>query len=133
MGVVTIQHLVPGGWTAIDVAAASAGKLQVFDFSGNFWLPYTFWAGVIGGNSSPHLSHVRHQVWSSDCWLHWQKQSALALVSSGVAIFFQFALFLMVGVCCGPTTACPQRRSENLIESTPRSSSPECRTEFPGF
>jgi hypothetical protein len=42
VGLVTILHLVPGGWTAIHAAAANAGKLQVFDFSTNFWLPYTF-------------------------------------------------------------------------------------------
>ena len=33
VGLVTILHLVPGGWAAIHAAAASAGKLQVFDFS----------------------------------------------------------------------------------------------------
>src|ERR1700728_2773786 len=49
VGLVTILHLVPGGWAAIHTTAASAGKLQVFDFSWNFWLPYTFWAGVLGG------------------------------------------------------------------------------------
>src|SRR3989442_12689460 len=49
VGLGTILHLVPGGWTAIHAAAASAGKLQVFDFSGNVWIPYTFWAGLIGG------------------------------------------------------------------------------------
>src|SRR5437762_9243812 len=46
VGLVTILHLMPGGWAAIHDAAASAGKLQVFDFSTNFWMPYTFWAGV---------------------------------------------------------------------------------------
>ena len=42
VGVFTILHLVPGGWPAIHAAAASAGKLRVFDFAPNFWLPYTF-------------------------------------------------------------------------------------------
>src|SRR6266542_2597767 len=31
VGLVTIIHLVPGGWSAIHSAAAGAGKLQVFD------------------------------------------------------------------------------------------------------
>src|ERR1041385_2132946 len=43
VGLVTIVHLVPGGWSAIHSAAAGAGKLQVFDFTGSVWLPYTFW------------------------------------------------------------------------------------------
>src|SRR6266513_1301329 len=49
VGVFTILHLVPGGWSAIHAAAAGAGKLQLFDFSTSIWIPYTFWAGVIGG------------------------------------------------------------------------------------
>src|SRR5579862_957561 len=43
VGLYTILHLVPGGWSAIHFAAASAGKLQVFDFRPTFWIPYTFW------------------------------------------------------------------------------------------
>ncbi len=99
VGAVTILHLVPGGWTAIHVAAAAAGKLQVFDFSGNFWLPYTFWAGVIGGTAFTTASHGTDQLFVQRLLAaRGQKQSAVALLSSGVAIFFQFALFLMVGV-----------------------------------
>src|SRR5215475_383214 len=49
VGVFTIMHLVPGGWTAIHAAASAAGKFQVFDFRTNFGIPYTFWAGLIGG------------------------------------------------------------------------------------
>src|SRR5450631_4059300 len=43
VGAFTLLHLVPGGWSTIHSVAASAGKLQVFDFSLNFWKPYTFW------------------------------------------------------------------------------------------
>src|ERR1700758_3528395 len=49
VGVFTILHLVPGGWPAIHALAASAGKLQVFDFTPDFWRLYTFWSGLIGG------------------------------------------------------------------------------------
>src|SRR6202050_2023936 len=44
VGLWTILHLVPGGWSAIHAAAASAGKLQVFDFTPSLWIPSTFWA-----------------------------------------------------------------------------------------
>jgi Na+/proline symporter len=43
VGLWTILHLVPGGWSAIHSAALSAGKLQVFDFTPSFWIPYNFW------------------------------------------------------------------------------------------
>jgi SSS family solute:Na+ symporter len=99
VGLATILHLVPGGWTAIHAAAASAGKLQVFDFRPNFWLPYTFWAGVIGGTAFLTASHGTDQLIVQRLLAaRGQKQSATALISSGVVIFFQFALFLTVGV-----------------------------------
>ena len=99
VGLTTILHLVPGGWSAIHTAAAGAGKLQVFDFRANFWLPYTFWAGLIGGTAFITASHGTDQLIVQRLLAaRGQKQSAVALLSSGVAILFQFALFLIVGV-----------------------------------
>src|ERR1700739_3875120 len=40
VGLATIVHLVPGGWTAIHAAAAAAGKFQVFNFSPSVLIPY---------------------------------------------------------------------------------------------
>ncbi len=99
VGLGTILHLVPGGWSAIHAAASSAGKLQVFNFSGNFLVPYTFWAGVIGGTFLTTASHGTDQLIVQRLLAaRGQKQSVTALLSSGVAIFIQFALFLIVGV-----------------------------------
>jgi SSS family transporter len=99
VGLWTILHLVPGGWSAIHAAAASAGKLQVFDFTPSLWIPYTFWAGVIGGAAFTTASHGTDQLFVQRLLAaRSQKQSAVALISSGLAILFQFALFLIVGV-----------------------------------
>ena len=99
VGLWTILHLVPGGWAAIHAAAASAGKLQVFDFSPNLSMPYTFWAGLIGGAAFTTASHGTDQLLVQRLLAaRGQKQSAMALIASGVAVFFQFALFLLVGV-----------------------------------
>ena len=99
VGLTTILHLVPGGWSAIHAAAAGAGKLQVFDFRATFWLPYTFWAGLISGTAFITASHGTDQLIVQRLLAaRGQKQSAVALLSSGVAILFQFALFLIVGV-----------------------------------
>jgi SSS family solute:Na+ symporter len=99
VGLATILHLVPGGWTAIHAAAASAGKLQVLDFRGSIWIPYTFWAGVIGGTFFTVASHGTDQLIVQRLLAaRGRKQSATALVSSGVAVLFQFALFLMMGI-----------------------------------
>ena len=99
VGVVTILHLVPGGWPAIHHLAASADKLRVFDFAPDFWKPYTFWAGLIGGTFLTTASHGTDQLIVQRLLAaRTQKQSVTALLSSGVAIFFLFALFLLVGV-----------------------------------
>jgi solute:Na+ symporter, SSS family len=99
VGLVTILHLVPGGWPAIHTAAAVAGKLQVFDFRSSILIPYTFWAGVIGGAFLTTASHGTDQLIVQRLLsARNQKQSTTALLSSGIAILFQFALFLTVGI-----------------------------------
>src|SRR5271166_2647920 len=99
VGLVTILHLVPGGWPAIHAAAASAGKLQLFDFSRSIWIPYTFWSGLIGGTVFTTASHGTDQLIVQRLLAaRSQKQSVTALLSSGVAILLQFALFLIVGI-----------------------------------
>ena len=99
VGVVTILHLVPGGWDVIHQVASNAGKLQIFDFTPDFWKPYTFWAGVIGGAFLTTASHGTDQLIVQRLLAaRSQKLSVTALLSSGIAIVLQFALFLMVGV-----------------------------------
>jgi len=99
VGLVTIIHLVPGGWASIQSAAASADKFKTFNFTPNFWIPYTFWAGVIGGAFLTTASHGTDQLIVQRLLAaRNQRQSVTALLSSGIAILFQFALFLTVGV-----------------------------------
>jgi SSS family solute:Na+ symporter len=99
VGAFTILHLVPGGCASIHELAANAGKLQVFEFSPNFWKPYTFWAGLIGGAFLTTASHGTDQLIVQRLLAaRSQRQSVAALLSSGVAVLFQFALFLLVGV-----------------------------------
>jgi solute:Na+ symporter, SSS family len=99
VGLVTILHLVPGGWSAIQSTASAAGKFQFLDFRTSLMIPYTFWAGVIGGTFFTTASHGTDQLIVQRLLAaRGQKQSATALISSGIAILFQFALFLTVGV-----------------------------------
>ena len=99
VGLWTILHLVAGGWGTVHTAAVAAGKLRVFDFTPSFWIPYTFWAGVIGGAFLTTASHGTDQLIVQRLLAaRSRKQSVTALLSSGVAILFQFALFLIVGI-----------------------------------
>jgi SSS family solute:Na+ symporter len=99
LGLITITHLVPGGWGAIHSAALAAGKFQVFDFRTSPWIPYTFWAGLIGGSIFTTASHGTDQLIVQRLLAaRGQKQSVAALLTSGIAVLFQFTLFLTVGV-----------------------------------
>jgi solute:Na+ symporter, SSS family len=99
VGVVVILHFVPGGWAHIHQIALATGKFRVFDFSPNLWKPYTFWAGLIGGTFFTIASHGTDQLIVQRLLAaRNQRQSAVALVSSGVMIFFMFALFLLLGL-----------------------------------
>jgi SSS family solute:Na+ symporter len=106
IGLVTILLLVPGGWESVQAVAQGLHKFQVFDTSVlthwpylNFSKPYTLWAGIIGGAFLTTASHGTDQLIVQRLLAaRNQRQSILALLSSGVAVFFQFGLFLFVGV-----------------------------------
>jgi len=98
VGFFTILHLVPGGWSTIYATAASVRKFRVFDFAPDFYRTYTFWSGVIGGAFLTTASHGTDQLIVQRLLAaRSEAQSKLALLSSGVAVFFQFSLFLMIG------------------------------------
>jgi len=98
IGFFTILHLVPGGWSTIHQVAGDAGKFRVFDFSWNFYATYTFWSGVIGGAFLTTASHGADQLIVQRLLAaRSERQSKIALLSSGVAVLGQFSLFLLVG------------------------------------
>ena len=98
VGFFTILHLVPGGWHTIHTIAAADGKFRLFDFSFNLTSTYTLWAGVIGGAFLTTASHGTDQLIVQRLLsARSERQSKLALLSSGVAILFQFSLFLLIG------------------------------------
>jgi SSS family solute:Na+ symporter len=99
VGVVVILHFVPGGWGHIHQIALATGKLRIFDFAPNLWKPYTFWSGLIGGTFFTIASHGTDQLIVQRLLAaRNQRQSAVALVFSGVMILFMFALFLLLGL-----------------------------------
>jgi solute:Na+ symporter, SSS family len=99
VAIATIVHYIPGGWAHVFQIANSSEKLRVFDFSFDFWKPYTFWAGLIGGGFLTTASHGTDQLIVQRLLAaRSEKQSVTALLSSGAAILFQFGLFLLLGV-----------------------------------
>ena len=113
VGLLTILHLVPGGWGSVEAIAGGLHKFQVFDLSFfnsasahwpylNFAKPYTLWAGIIGGAFLTTASHGTDQLIVQGLLAaRNQRQSMLALLSSGVAIFSVWAVSF-----CGRDAVC---------------------------
>lgn len=98
VGMFTILHLLPGGWSTVQSLAGSAGKFRVFDFSWNFYSTYTFWSGVIGGAFLTTATHGTDQLIVQRLLAaRSERQSKAALMTSGLAVLVQFWLFLLVG------------------------------------
>ena len=103
--VAVLGHLLPDGIDGAVESAAVAGKLSILNFDmgdgiGQFFhSPYNFIASVIGGMFLSMASHgtdqlIVQRLLSTDSL----QSSKKALIMSGVIVFFQFALFLGVGL-----------------------------------
>jgi SSS family transporter len=94
----TILHKVPGGWETVHNVAGHAAKFRIFDLSFSFTTTYTLWSGVIGGTFLTLASHGTDQLIVQRLLsARSQRQSQIALILSGVAVFAQFSLFLTIG------------------------------------
>jgi SSS family transporter len=97
-GLFTLMHLIPGGWQTVSTIAGQAHKFRVLDFSWNLTSTYTLWAGVLGGAFLTTASHGTDQLIVQRLLsARSQRQSQIALLTSGVAVLFQFSLFLLIG------------------------------------
>jgi SSS family transporter len=95
-----LLHKIPGGWPEVtQVAAAAGGKLTIFDFTFSLTKTYTFWAGILGGTFLTMASHGTDQTMVQRLLAaRNERDSKTALLASGLVVFFQFALFLVIGV-----------------------------------
>jgi solute:Na+ symporter, SSS family len=95
-----LLHKIPGGWPDVTQAAAAAGgKLTIFDFAFSLTKSYTFWSGLLGGTFLTMASHGTDQTMVQRLLSSRnERDSKTALLASGVIIFAQFSLFLVLGV-----------------------------------
>ncbi|MFZ0639919.1 MAG: sodium:solute symporter [Candidatus Acidiferrales bacterium] len=95
-----LLHRIPMGWAGVTHAAAAAGdKLRVFDFHFSLTQSYTFWSGLIGGTFLTMASHGTDQTMVQRLLAaRSERDSKKALLASGVIIFAQFTLFLVIGI-----------------------------------
>lgn len=94
-----LVRLVPGGWQGIAADAAASGKLHVVSWAIDPTLPFTFWAGVVGGCFLTMASHGVDQLLVQRLLTCRNRRDAQkAIVMSGVIVFAQFVLFLGIGL-----------------------------------
>ena len=90
--------LIEGGWPAFVEAAGAAGRFRVFDLSTDPRTVYTLWAGLLGGIALTLATHGTDQYLVQRLLsARSAREASTGLVLSGVIVFVQFVLFLVVG------------------------------------
>lgn len=90
---------IPGGWNEVVAVAVPLHKFQFIDFTFDITRTFTFWAGIVGGTFLTFATHGSDQMMVQRYLASGNKRdSQIALVLSGVIVFFQFILFLVIGV-----------------------------------
>ncbi|MBI2834386.1 MAG: hypothetical protein HYX76_08170 [Acidobacteria bacterium] len=90
---------IPGGWTEVVQAGGAAGKFRLIDPAWGWTRSYTLWSGVIGGAFLTTATHgtdqliVQRYLCSAS-----RRDASVALLASGVVVFVQFVLFLLIGI-----------------------------------
>ncbi|NOZ61849.1 MAG: sodium/solute symporter [Calditrichaeota bacterium] len=102
---VYLLHLLPHGWSDVVAAARPENKFQFIYFGFEkgwkefFTINYTLITSIIGGAFLSMASHGTDQlIVQRLLTCNNLKSSQKALITSGVIVFFQFALFLVIGL-----------------------------------
>jgi SSS family transporter len=96
---VSLLAMIPGGWSEVVRAGSAAGKFRVFDFRWIVTQPYTFWAAITGGIAITLSTHGTDQFLVQRLLAaRSSREASRGLVLSGVLVFAQFVLFLVIGV-----------------------------------
>ncbi|CAN5882201.1 sodium:solute symporter [soil metagenome] len=96
---VILLDQIPGGWAEVQAVAGPVGRFRLFDFTLSLTQGYTLWAGVIGGAFLTTATHGTDQMMVQRYLCAGSEGDARkALLWSGVVVFAQFVLFLIIGV-----------------------------------
>ena len=94
-----LLNRIDGGWAAVVTAGTAAGKFTFLNLSTDPTATYTLWAGVVGGVALTLATHGTDQFLVQRLLAARSGLEARrGLVLSGVLVFAQFCLFLVIGV-----------------------------------
>jgi SSS family transporter len=97
-GFCMLQQIAGGGEEFVTVGR-EAGKFTLFNFTTDLTVPYTFWAGLLGGACFTMASHGADQMMVQRYLCSRSLSEArAALTLSGFVVLLQFLLFLLLGV-----------------------------------
>lgn len=89
---------IPGGWNTIAHTAAAGGRFTLLNLSTDPQAIYTLWAGLAGGVALTLATHGTDQFLVQRLLAARSRRDAqIGLVLSGVLVFAQFTLFLIIG------------------------------------
>lgn len=89
---------IPGGWSEIRAVAEAQGKWRWWDVGFAWDRSHTLWSGVIGGAFLTTATHGTDQMMVQRYLCGRSAGEArAALLASGVLVFAQFLLFLVIG------------------------------------
>ena len=96
---VAVARTLPEGVAGALATAEAAGKLRVIDASFDFTRPYTLLAGLVGGAFLTLATHgTDHYLVQRLLVARGRRAAAGGLIASGLLVFAQFSLFLLLGV-----------------------------------
>jgi len=96
---IALLSQIPGGWSEVLRAGEAAGKFRVLDLSWDPHRIYTLWAGVVGGMALTLATHGTDQFLVQRLLsARSSRDASRGLSLSGVFVFVQFTLFLLIGI-----------------------------------
>ncbi|MGH9219664.1 MAG: sodium:solute symporter [Vicinamibacterales bacterium] len=96
---IALLNRIDGGWAEVVRFGAETGRFMWLETSPDFSLPYTIWAGLLGGVALTLSTHGTDQFLVQRLLSARTQQAATrGLILSGFVVFAQFVLFLLIGV-----------------------------------
>jgi solute:Na+ symporter, SSS family len=96
---IALLNRIDGGWAEVVRFGAETGRFAWLDSRLDFSVPYTIWAGLLGGVALTLSTHGTDQFLVQRLLSAKTQQAASrGLILSGFIVFVQFVLFLVIGV-----------------------------------